>query len=54
MYGRVKATLERRGTQIEDVDAAIAAHALALDASAINVHGRGAASPFRIIVIGLV
>jgi tRNA(fMet)-specific endonuclease VapC len=27
MYGRVKATLERRGTRIEDFDAAIAAHA---------------------------
>src|SRR5262245_39522977 len=29
-YGRVKATLERRGTRIEDFDAAIAAHALAI------------------------
>jgi predicted nucleic acid-binding protein len=27
-YGRIKATLERRGTRIEDFDAAIAAHAL--------------------------
>jgi tRNA(fMet)-specific endonuclease VapC len=31
-YGRVKATLERQGARIEDFDAAIAAHALALSA----------------------
>ena len=31
-YGRIKAALERRGTRIEDFDAAIAAHALALGA----------------------
>lgn len=36
MYGRVKATLERRGTRIEDFDAAIAAHALALDAALVT------------------
>ena len=30
-FGRVKAQLERKGTPIEDFDAAIAAHALALD-----------------------
>ncbi len=28
-FGKVKATLERKGTRIEDFDAAIAAHALA-------------------------
>ena len=31
-YGKVKATLERQGIRIEDFDAAIAAHALALGA----------------------
>ena len=31
-YGRIKASLERRGTRIEDFDAAIAAHALAVNA----------------------
>jgi tRNA(fMet)-specific endonuclease VapC len=31
-YGRIKATLERSGTRSEDFDAAIAAHALALNA----------------------
>ena len=31
-YGRIKAHLERRGRRIEDVDAAIAAHALAVGA----------------------
>lgn len=35
-YGRVKAILERRGTRIEDFDAAIAAHALALDATLVT------------------
>jgi tRNA(fMet)-specific endonuclease VapC len=38
MYGRVKATLERRGTLIEDFDAAIAAHALALDATLVTAN----------------
>ena len=37
MYGRVKASLERRGTRIEDFDAAIAAHALAFDATLVTV-----------------
>jgi len=36
MYGRVKASLERRGTRIEDFDAAIAAHALAVDATLVT------------------
>jgi tRNA(fMet)-specific endonuclease VapC len=37
-YGRVKATLERRGTRIEDFDAAIAAHALAVDATLVTAN----------------
>jgi tRNA(fMet)-specific endonuclease VapC len=36
--GRIKGTLERRGTRIEDVDAAIAAHALALDATLVTAN----------------
>ena len=38
MYGRIKATLERRGTRIEDFDAAIAAHALALNATLVTAN----------------
>ena len=38
MFGRLKATLERRGTRIEDFDAAIAAHALALDATLVTTN----------------
>jgi tRNA(fMet)-specific endonuclease VapC len=37
-YGRVKATLERRGARIEDFDAAIAAHALALNATLVTAN----------------
>ena len=37
-FGSIKATLERRGTRIEDVDAAIAAHALALDATLVTAN----------------
>lgn len=37
-YGRVKAILERRGTRIEDFDAAIAAHALAEDATLVTAN----------------
>jgi tRNA(fMet)-specific endonuclease VapC len=37
-YGRIKASLERRGTKIEDFDAAIAAHALALDATLVTAN----------------
>jgi tRNA(fMet)-specific endonuclease VapC len=37
-YGRIKATLERKGTRIEDFDAAIAAHALALDATLVTAN----------------
>ena len=38
IYGRIKATLERRGQRIEDFDAAIAAHALALDATLVTAN----------------
>jgi tRNA(fMet)-specific endonuclease VapC len=38
MFGRIKATLKRRGTPIEDFDAAIAAHALALDATLVTAN----------------
>jgi tRNA(fMet)-specific endonuclease VapC len=37
-FGRIKATLERRGTRIEDFDAAIAAHALALGATLVTAN----------------
>jgi tRNA(fMet)-specific endonuclease VapC len=37
-YGRIKATLERRGMRIEDFDTAIAAHALALDATLVTTN----------------
>ena len=35
-YGRIKAALERRGNRIEDFDAAIAAHALAVGATLVT------------------
>ena len=38
MFGRIKAMLERRGTRIEDFDAAIAAHALAFDATLVTAN----------------
>lgn len=37
-FGRIKATLERRGARIEDFDAAIAAHALAVDATLVTAN----------------
>ena len=37
-YGRIKAALERRGTRIEDFDAAIAAHALASGAKLVTAN----------------
>lgn len=37
-YGRIKAMLERRGTRIEDFDVAIAAHALACDATLVTAN----------------
>jgi tRNA(fMet)-specific endonuclease VapC len=37
-YGRIKATLERRGPRIEDFDAAIAAHALATNATLVTAN----------------
>jgi tRNA(fMet)-specific endonuclease VapC len=38
MFGRIKATLERRGMRIADFDAAIAAHALALEATLVTAN----------------
>ncbi|MGE3843856.1 MAG: PIN domain-containing protein [Vicinamibacterales bacterium] len=38
VFGRVKAVLERRGTRIEDFDAAIVAHALVLDAILVTAN----------------
>jgi tRNA(fMet)-specific endonuclease VapC len=35
-FGRIKAALERRGQRVEDFDAAIAAHALAVDATLVT------------------
>jgi tRNA(fMet)-specific endonuclease VapC len=37
-FGHVKAALERRGQRIEDFDAAIAAHALAEDATLVTAN----------------
>lgn len=37
-FGRIKATLERRGARIEDFDAAIAAHAVARDATLVTAN----------------
>jgi tRNA(fMet)-specific endonuclease VapC len=37
-YGRIKAALERRGQRIEDFDAAIAAHAMAHDATLVTAN----------------
>jgi len=36
VFGQVKAELERRGTRLEDFDVAVAAHALALDATLVT------------------
>lgn len=38
VFGRIKASLERRGTRIEDFDAAIAAHALAFEATLVTAN----------------
>lgn len=35
-FGAIKAALERRGTRLEDFDVAVAAHALALDATLVT------------------
>ena len=35
-FGRIKAAVERRGERIEDFDAAIAAHALAVDGTLVT------------------
>ena len=37
-YGRTKVALERRGTRIEDFDAAIAAHAVAVGATLVTAN----------------
>jgi tRNA(fMet)-specific endonuclease VapC len=37
-YGRIKAALERRGTRIEDFDAAIVAHAVATGATLVTAN----------------
>ena len=37
-FGRIKALLERRGMRIEDFDAPIAAHALALEATLVTAN----------------
>jgi tRNA(fMet)-specific endonuclease VapC len=37
-FGRIKATLERRGMRIEDFDAAVAAHALSLEATLVTAN----------------
>jgi tRNA(fMet)-specific endonuclease VapC len=37
-FGHIKATLEREGRRIEDFDAAIAAHALARDATLVTAN----------------
>jgi tRNA(fMet)-specific endonuclease VapC len=39
-FGRIKATLERRGARLEDFDAAIAAHATALGATLVTANVR--------------
>jgi tRNA(fMet)-specific endonuclease VapC len=39
-FGAIKAALQRRGTPIEDMDVAIAAHALALDATLVTANRR--------------
>ena len=38
VFGSIKAALERKGTRIEDFDAAIAAHALARDAILVTAN----------------
>jgi tRNA(fMet)-specific endonuclease VapC len=37
-YGRIQSALERRGARIEDFDAAIAAHALAIGATLVTAN----------------
>jgi len=39
-YGRIQAVLEKRGQRIEDFDAAIAAHALAVDGTLVTANTR--------------
>jgi len=40
LFGELKATLERRGARVDDFDVAIAAHALALEASVVTENVR--------------
>ena len=51
-YGRIKATLERRGTRIADFDAAIAAHALAINATLVTAV-RCTSTPLSALVFDL-
>lgn len=39
-FGRIKAALEKRGERIEDLDAAIAAHAAAIGATLVTANAR--------------
>ena len=39
-FGRIKAALEKKGQRIEDFDAAIAAHAIAADATLVTANHR--------------
>ena len=39
-FGAIKAALHRKGTPIEDFDVAIAAHALAVDGTAVTANGK--------------
>ncbi|HEX3595178.1 MAG TPA: type II toxin-antitoxin system VapC family toxin, partial [Polyangiaceae bacterium] len=39
-FGSIKASLERKGTRIEDFDIAIAAHALASNATLVTANSR--------------
>ena len=50
MFGSIKAELERAGTRLEDMDLAIAAHALARDATLVsdNVAHRSRITDLRI------
>ncbi len=49
-FGEVKADLERRGVRLEDFDVAVAAHALALDATLVtdNLDHIGRVSGLRV------
>lgn len=40
VFGQLKATLERKGTRLDDFDLAIAAHAIAVDATLVSANLR--------------